>query len=344
MKVGEYANGYLITQPFTNAGGGQSEWTFAQKSGVSYFIKRFLKPTYPVDGGPGSERTKADKRERCKRFEQHHRTVERLLKPLVGTGGNLVVTKDFFRVGAHYFKVTERVENTSLPLTAIAAMALGEKVALMLAVSNSLSILHRHDLVHGDLKPDNLLLRMATPSTYAVNLIDFDNCFAAGEPPLPDDLVGDPTYYSPELMSYLTTGAGGDGVAQSSDVFALGLVFSQYLTGQLPTGSHPGYLAESMLRGGAVSVPAAGAAAEPVQQLISRMTQRDRGLRPSIGDVVQELKAVRRTVKGLGSAPRTPAGPAGSPGLRGSLLRTTPETAPKLRGKLLGPEKKDPSR
>ena len=46
---------------------------------------------------PGSEKTKEVKRRRCEDFERHQRLVTRKLRPIAGDGGNLVITKDFFR-------------------------------------------------------------------------------------------------------------------------------------------------------------------------------------------------------------------------------------------------------
>ncbi|MFJ3305045.1 serine/threonine protein kinase [Streptomyces sp. NPDC086549] len=343
--------GYVLERPFSNAGGGQSEWTFAQKNGTSYFIKRFLKPTYPVDGGPGSPATKARKRTQCERFEAHHRTVQRLLNPLSGTGGNLVVTRDFFRHEARYFKVTDRVDSSRLPLDEIARLPVGDQISLMLAVGSSVHLLHRNALVHGDLKPDNVLVRHSTGHVFATKLIDFDNCFQAGAPPEPDELVGDPTYYSPELMSFMNGAGPASAIGQASDVFALALVFAQYLTGQLPSADRGGYLADNLLRGDEMTLAAVTADREPVRELIGAMTAVDPAGRPTVTTVIEKLKEARRRAKGLpvgspvGSGVGTSRAPGGGPGLRGKGIRTGSSTdttsTPTLRGTGLGPPKSE---
>ncbi|MGW3283127.1 serine/threonine protein kinase [Streptomyces sp. NPDC001002] len=314
--------GYTLERPFSNEGGGQSEWTFAQRNGTSYFIKRFLKPTYPVDDGPGSPATKARKRAQCDRFETHHRTVQRLLNPLSSTGGNLVVTRDFFRHGARYFKVTDRVDSTRLSLDRIALLPVEDQVSLMLAVSNSVHLLHRNALVHGDLKPDNVLVSRSG-HTFATKLIDFDNCFEAGAPPGPGELVGDPTYYSPELMAFINGDEPASAIGQASDVFALALVFAQYLTGALPTAGRPGYLADNVLGGSEVSVAAVTTEREPIRELIGTMTAAAPTDRPPVTAVIEKLKEARRRAKGLPTSP--PTGTAtttgGATGLRGKGIR-----------------------
>lgn len=42
-------NGYRITHDLTNDNSGFSKWGFGDKGGVSYFIKEFLSPVYPLD-------------------------------------------------------------------------------------------------------------------------------------------------------------------------------------------------------------------------------------------------------------------------------------------------------
>ena len=110
MKAGDVLNGYTILEDFKVVGAGLSKWTFAERGGRQFFIKEFLSPTYPDDYAPGSEKTKAKKRARCAVFEAHHRGVQRALAPLSAYGGNLIVTLDFFRWGAKYYKVTEKVD------------------------------------------------------------------------------------------------------------------------------------------------------------------------------------------------------------------------------------------
>lgn len=42
-------------------------------------------------------------------------------------------------------------------------------------------------------------------------------------------------YYSPELVSYIQGSVGATDLTESSDIFALGLIYAEYLTGALPT-------------------------------------------------------------------------------------------------------------
>src|SRR3954452_14530311 len=114
MKADDVMNGYLLLEDFKVVGAGLSMWTYAERGGRQFFIKQFLSPTYPDDAAPGSEKTRAKKRARCAAFEAHHRGMQKALAPLSAYAGNLSVTLDFFRSGAKYYKVTEKVDAEGL--------------------------------------------------------------------------------------------------------------------------------------------------------------------------------------------------------------------------------------
>ncbi len=85
--------------------------------------------------------------------------------------------------------------------------------------------LHSHGIVHRDLKPKNILVS----STWQVKITDFSTALIEGNRPLPYDLgqVGTPEFMSPEVIS--------KGVAdERSDIYALGAIAYQMMTGQLP--------------------------------------------------------------------------------------------------------------
>ena len=343
MKAGDVINGYTILEDFKVVGAGLSKWTFAERGGRTYFIKEFLSPTYPDDAAPGSERTKAKKRARCATFEAHHKGIQRALAPLSAYGGNLIVTLDFFRWGAKYYKVTEKVDAVGLDPTDIAALDLRTQLVLMKTVAHSLKILHDLRIVHSDLKPNNVLIKR-TELGYTTKLIDFDSSYIAGSPPPPEEIVGTINYYSPELLGYIQeAGVEPAQLGVASDVFALGLIYTEYLTGAAPpfdvaTFHEPSVAARS---GAVLRIPRAGI--DPVlADLVDRMLSTDAALRPTISDVHAVLMAVRPP----GSPePRAvaPAPPTSPTSLRGKGLRTAtrrpaaaePAGSGRLVGKLL---------
>jgi len=301
MKKGDVFNGYVLTTD-PQGGGGHSEWAFAAKDGEQYFFKRFLQPTYPLPDGPGSEKTKEVKRHRCEDFERHQHLVTRKLRPIAGDGGNLVITKDFFRERAFYYKVTAKVDVSRISVADIAALDRDSRILIMLTAAKSLDTLHKAGLVHGDVKPDNLLIKALGKGRFAVKVIDFDNCFPVHNPPAPDQLVGDPVFYSPELLLYNLGKAPGDQLNEKNDVFALGLVFWQYLTSERPrVPDGVTYPAEAVSKGTVLTLPKF-VKDRPLTDLVHSMLARGSGERPSMTEVHNALKTARK-VGPAGAAP-----------------------------------------
>jgi serine/threonine protein kinase len=102
---------------------------------------------------------------------------------------------------------------------------------------------------------------------YTTKLIDFDSSYIVGSPPPPDDIVGTMDYYSPELGRYIQGTADGAELTEASDVFALGLIYTEYLTGALPPFD-PAFheAAVAVLNGTHLRMPPA-AAPEPIPEL-----------------------------------------------------------------------------
>jgi serine/threonine protein kinase len=294
VKAGDVINGYTILEDFRVVGAGLSKWTFAAKDGREYFIKEFLSPTYPDEHAPGSAQTKMRKRRRCAAFERHHRRIQEALAAVSGLGGNLIVTLDFFRWGAKYYKVTEKVVVAGLSPADIRSLPFQDQLVLLKTVAHSLRILHDRGIVHGDLKPSNVLIKR-TELGYTTKLIDFDNAYLAGEPPPPDEIVGTMSYYSPELVGYIQeTGTTAADLTQKADIFALGLIYAEYLTGSLPSFDAGKYqYAGVAVQGGEVLRLPSGTLPAPVVDLVGRMLLADPTARPTIADIHTTLMAIR---------------------------------------------------
>lgn len=342
MRAGEVINGYTILEDFKVVGAGLSKWTFAQRDGREYFIKEFLSPTYPDANAPGSEKTKAKKRARCARFEAHHRGIQKALAPLSTYGGNLIVTLDFFRWGAKYYKVTEKVDVEGLEPTDIAAMDFRTQLVLLKTVAHSLKILHDLRIVHSDMKPSNVLVKR-TEVGYTTKLVDFDSAYVAGSPPPPEDIVGTINYYSPELLGYIQqAGVAPGDLGVASDVFALGLIYCEYLTGAAPPFDVARFHEPAVaIRSGQVLRMPRGGIPSEVADLVDRMLEGDPTRRPTIGTVHATLMALRPSAGtdegGMTAAFSRPSMLRGK-GIRTALKRSATADTPAssgLVGKLL---------
>lgn len=107
------------------------------------------------------------------------------------------------------------------------ALPLAERIALVLRVCEGVQHAHQKGVIHRDLKPGNLLVDEVDGRALP-KIIDFGIATATS---LADgrEVAGTPEYMSPEQ-------AGGDQtlVDTRSDVYALGVVFGELLTGQRP--------------------------------------------------------------------------------------------------------------
>lgn len=348
MKKGDVINGYRILCDFSTAGGGMSKWAFAERGGKEYFIKEFLDPIYPIDGSPGSPKIKEAKRKQCAAFEAHHKKLKDALAGKSLEGGNLIATRDFFRVGTKYYKVTEKIDVASLNIDQIAGLPIEKKVIVLRTVAHSLRILHNSRIVHGDMKPGNILIKATVTGDYTTKLIDFDNSFFSGDPPaLAEEVVGDMVYYSPELGLYIN---GSKSVAAKdlqckSDIFALGVIYHQYLTGRLPKFDQKKhrYVYIAVLNGEGIDIDSS--IPPRIAKLIHSMLSHTPEDRPNIESVFAQLKSpdlllpVDVTVSSKFTSSTESK-------LKGSLVPKSTEDAAsstvpssKLRGTLLNPKK-----
>jgi serine/threonine protein kinase len=200
---------------------------------------------------------------------------------------------DFGRAGTTYYKVYDRIDVANLSSPQISILTSEAKLLIMRVAAHSLSILHRERIVHGDLKPANILIKKSETGAYTSKLIDFDDSYFDGEPPDDAELViGDPAYYSPELLRYVITNDNTlrGKISTKSDIFALGLIFAEYWTGKMPTykTSRFGSCAAAVWGGEDLQFDASTMRKE-VSTLIRSMIQLDPNNRPSAPEVLSHL-------------------------------------------------------
>ena len=138
---------------------------------------------------------------------------------------HIVRLYDLQNAGHRYFLVMEYVEGSSLRRIMECEGPLSPAtVAQVIGVSaEALSYAHRHGVLHNDLKPDNLLLS----GDGVLKLIDFGVACLIGSRYNSEWVSGTPAYMSPEQKR-------GETPDTRTDIFALGIIAYELLTGRTP--------------------------------------------------------------------------------------------------------------
>lgn len=137
------------------------------------------------------------------------------------------------------------------------------------------------EFVHRDLKPDNLMLVDGARGE-TIKVLDFDAAHMPRAKSMVGQIVGTPYYMSPEQWR-------GEKVDSRADVWALGVIFYEMLTGKKPfNGTNLPELAAAVVR---QPFPTRPASLPPdLWELVVTATQKDRGPRPTISDFAAETQ------------------------------------------------------
>lgn len=203
------------------------------------------------------------------------------------------------------YLVTPVVEGTSLER--VSGPVHPERVRRIgAAVADALAYIHSRGILHRDITPGNVLLDRHD----GVFLADFGIARAWDGPALTADnlVVGTAGYLAPEQ-------AEGRGASRASDVYALGLVLLEALTG---VREYSGTPFERAVAASTRSPRIPAALGAPWCRVLRRMTDRDRANRPTVAEVRALLHGCRAAAAPRADRPvSVSAPPAESIGLAG---------------------------
>ncbi len=226
---------------------------------------------------------------------------------------NIASIYDVFEENGEVLLVMEYVEGATLRNRIGRPMPLDTFFDIAIQCANALVAAHEKGILHGDVKPENIMLGAAGQ----VKLLDFGVArrLPKDDPDgatltldtlsAPGHLAGTPSYMSPEVLK----GAMPDARA---DVFALGIVFYEMLAGRHPfRGVNVTVTTAHILdeREAATLDRSALKIASPVAAVVARALMKDPSLRYASA---QALRQDLETVKQGGS----PAAVAGRPAVR----------------------------
>ena len=159
--------------------------------------------------------------DQLERFNQEARAVAKLSNP------NVVAVIDAGEDGGRPYIVFEYVKGETLKqrIGRIGALDTTEALAYAIEVAQALEVAHERGMVHRDVKPQNVLI----DSTGRAKLTDFGISRQLDEEGMTGEgkVVGTTDYVAPEQ-------AMGQPVDPRSDVYSLGIVLFEMLTGDVP--------------------------------------------------------------------------------------------------------------
>ena len=163
----------------------------------------------------------------AERFNREARALARLNHP------NIVAVHDFGQAGNLHYLVMEFVDGGNLrQIERAGRLAPEQALAIVPQICEALQFAHNEGIVHRDIKPENILL----DKKGRVKITDFGIAkmlgLTAEAAPLTGarDVVGTPHYMAPEQIEKPRT------VDHRADIYSLGVVFYEMLTGELPLG------------------------------------------------------------------------------------------------------------
>ncbi len=163
----------------------------------------------------------------AERFNREARALARLNHP------HIVAVHDFGQVGDQRYLVMEFVDGPNLRQVEQAGRLTAAQARENVSqICEALQFAHNEGVVHRDIKPENILL----DKKGRVKVAGFGIAKIVGAPPGKSsltgakDVLGTPHYMAPEQVEH------PQAVDHRADIYSLGIVFYELLTGELPLG------------------------------------------------------------------------------------------------------------
>ncbi|MGF1528754.1 MAG: WD40 repeat domain-containing serine/threonine protein kinase [Candidatus Competibacterales bacterium] len=215
------------------------------------------------------------------RFLREGPTVAKLFHP------NIIKVFDTGVHGDYYYLSMEYLSGGTLRHRLLAGLSREDALTIVTVLARALGYAHKQGVIHRDIKPQNILFYdhgVPVLSDFGIAKSQSDLQVGLTHP---TTYIGSPRYMSPEQIR-------GEGLDHRSDLYSLGLVFFEMLTGQRPhDGNDPLSIAQRRIGEPAPPLPAVLAGYQP---LMDRLLARNPNKRyPRAEEFVADLERKAKT-------------------------------------------------
>ena len=244
-----------------------------------YVAIKILRPEYTKD------------EEFIESFKRESQASARLSHP------NIVGVYDVGKEGNIHFIVMELIEGKVLSevIKEKGRIEYKEAISIIRQVASALSLAHKNQIIHRDIKPHNILIT----NTGVAKLADFGIAKAVSAATIVggnNKIMGSVHYFSPEQ-------ARGSYVDERSDIYSLGIVLYEMLTGKVPfDGDNPVSIALMHINDPMPSVTKEVPGIPPqLEKIVNKATEKYQSKRyKDVDDMIRDLDDIEFITKVMG--------------------------------------------
>ena len=154
----------------------------------------------------------------------------------MGNGtGNTVFPIEYFVDEGKIYELAHFVNIQPINVSTLSRLSKDEKLRIFRTSSYALKTVHDLGIIHCDLKPDNIPISKSEMGGYVSKITDCGDAIFANNIPDENQIVCTEPYWSPELALYkLGHPEIKSRLSCKSDVFAMGLIFHEWWSGDFP--------------------------------------------------------------------------------------------------------------